>query len=260
MRVQLTRQQPPAWAPMTLLIHPPATPPHRDRRQPRIPASYQHHPVNLLPPHYTTRASELGSHDDLCLGNALVELAHLESAQGLEETGAVVGPRAILVLEHLLGDLAVKFGGGVGQVRLHVNELLQLVELAVHLQYGHLLAEEGVGAVEELDARVRARKLAATGDPRDGGALIEQVGGLKIVHTLLHDHAHAQDLTLVVVGDELRGEHLDDHVGEGLLGIHKGVKVGLARFDGSLNGLQRVAALGHVALDLPRELDIVGDV
>lgn len=38
------------------------------------------------------------------------------------------------VLEHLLGDLAVEFGGGVAEVALYVDELLQLVEGAVHLQ------------------------------------------------------------------------------------------------------------------------------
>ena len=48
---------------------------------------------------------------------------------------------------------AVELGGRVAEVALHVDELLQLVKLPVHLQHGHLLAVERVGAVEELDAR-----------------------------------------------------------------------------------------------------------
>ena len=54
--------------------------------------------------------------------------------------------------------------------------------------------------------------------------------------------------------------HLDDDVGRLLLGVDVGVEVGLARLDGGLDGLQRVAALLHVALDLPGELDLVADV
>ena len=42
------------------------------------------------------------------------------------------------VLEHLLGDLSIEFGGGVAEVALHVDQLLQLVESAIHLQHGHL--------------------------------------------------------------------------------------------------------------------------
>jgi hypothetical protein len=76
---------------------------------------------------------------------------------------------------------------------------------------------------------------------------------------LLLDEAHAQDLALIVV-DQLRGQHLDDHVGVLLLGVDVGVKVGLAALDGLLDGVQAVAALRHVALDLPRKLDLVGDV
>ena len=143
---------------------------------------------------------------------------------------------------------------------LDVDELLELVELAVHLEDGDLLAKEGVGAVEELDARVRAGELAAAGDPRNGGALVEEVGGVEVLDTLLHDHANAEDLALVVVGDELGGEHLDHDVGILLLGVDELIEIGLARLDGSLDGLEGVTTLGHVTLDLPGELDVVGDV
>ena len=61
-------------------------------------------------------ASDLSGGDDLLLGDALVELAHLEAAEGLEEAGTVVGAGAVLVLEHLLGDLTVELGGGAGEV------------------------------------------------------------------------------------------------------------------------------------------------
>jgi hypothetical protein len=47
--------------------------------------------------------------------------------------------------------------------------------------------------------RVGARELAAARDPADGGALVEQVRRVEVLHTLLHDHAHAQDLALDVV-------------------------------------------------------------
>ncbi len=56
------------------------------------------------------------------------------------------------------------------------------------------------------------------------------------------------------------GARLDDHVGVLLLHVDVRVKVRLARLNAGLDALQRVAALGHVALDLPRKLDLVADV
>ena len=56
------------------------------------------------------------------------------------------------------------------------------------------------------------------------------------------------------------GEHLDDEVSVGFLGVNVLVKVGFAGLDGGLNVLQAVAALLHVALNLPRELDLGRDV
>ncbi len=66
-------------------------------------------------------------------------------------------------------------GAGVGEVALDVDELLQLVELAVHLQNGDVLAVERVRPVEELDAWEGARELPAAGNPRHRAALIKQV-------------------------------------------------------------------------------------
>tara|TARA_B100000524_G_C23339534_1_gene257887 strand:+ start:220 stop:507 length:288 start_codon:yes stop_codon:yes gene_type:complete len=56
------------------------------------------------------------------------------------------------------------------------------------------------------------------------------------------------------------GEHLDDDVGLGLLGLDVRGKVGLAVVDRLLHLLHRGAALSNVTLRLPRELDVVGDV
>ena len=92
-----------------------------------------------------------------------------------------------------------------------------------------------------------AGQLAAAGDPADGRALVKEVGGVEQLLALLLDQAHAQVLALLV-GDELRGQHLDDDVGVLLLGVDVGVEVGLAGLDGLLNGVERVSALSHIAL------------
>uniref|UniRef100_A0A1J3DGT8 Uncharacterized protein n=2 Tax=Noccaea caerulescens TaxID=107243 RepID=A0A1J3DGT8_NOCCA len=171
----------------------------------------------------------------LLLGDALVHLAHLQAHNGLEQAGAVVGAGEGGVLEHLLRDLAVELGRGVGQVALHVDELLQLVELAVHLQHRHLLAVVSVGAVEHLDAGEGAGQLAAAGDPGHGGALVKQVDRVEQLLAVLHDQAHAQDLALLLVGHQLGGQHLDDDVSLLLLGVNVGVEVGLACLNGLLD-------------------------
>lgn len=123
------------------------------------------------------------------------------------------------MLQHLLRDLSVELGGDVAQVGLYVDELVELVELAVHLEHRHLVAIVGVWPVEELDAGVRACELASAGNPGDRGALVEEVDGLEEWHTLLHHHAYPQDLPFVVVGDELSGQHLDDYIGVLFLGV-----------------------------------------
>ena len=97
-------------------------------------------------------------------------------------------------------------------------------------------------------------------DPRDGGTLVEQERRVEVGDVLLHDHAHTQNLTFVVIRNELRREHLDDDVGVLLLRVDEGVEIRLARLDGRLDGLERVTTLGHVALNLPRKLNLVGDV
>ena len=70
----------------------------------------------------------------------------------------------------------------------------------------------------------------------------------------------AVHLALLLVGDEVRGEHLEDDVRELALRRDERVEVGLSGFDRLLDRLERVAALDHVSLDLPGELDVVRDV
>merc|ERR1712193_84177 len=62
--------------------------------------------------------------DDLLVG-----LADLERAQRLEQARAVVRARRVLVLDDLLGPLAVELGARVAQVRLDVDELLELLPM-----------------------------------------------------------------------------------------------------------------------------------
>jgi hypothetical protein len=57
-----------------------------------------------------------------------------------------------------------------------------------------------------------------------------------------------------------QSNHPTHHVRVLLLRVDVGVKVGLARLDRLFDAVERVAALGHVALDLPRKLDVVRDV
>lgn len=104
---------------------------------------------------------------------------------------------------------------------------LKVVELAVHLDDRHLVVVVRVWAVGELDAREGAGQLAAAGHPRDGGALVEQEGGVEEFMAFLLHHAGAEDLALGVVGDELGGQHLDHHVGLAPLGGDEGIEVGL---------------------------------
>ena len=60
------------------------------------------------------------------------------------------------------------------------DSLLEVVELAVHLQHRDVVAQELVGAVGELDARVGAGQLLAAGRPLDRGALVEEVAGVEV--------------------------------------------------------------------------------
>ena len=81
---------------------------------------------------------------DLCSrlqGNASALISHLSDLQtnnGLKQACAVGGSWELGILQHLLSDLSIEFGAGVAEVALHIDEFLNLVKLAVHLQHGHL--------------------------------------------------------------------------------------------------------------------------
>ena len=76
---------------------------------------------------------------------------------------------------------------------------------------------------------------------------------------LLLDELDLEELAGRVV-DQVGEEHLDHDVRLRLLRLDVRREVGLARVDRRLHLLHRRAALGDVALCLPRELDVVGDV
>mmetsp|Transcript_13714 Transcript_13714/g.23546 ORF Transcript_13714/g.23546 Transcript_13714/m.23546 type:complete len:242 (+) Transcript_13714:448-1173(+) len=190
----------------------------------------------------------------------LVDLADLEAEENLEEAGAIRRSREVLVLENLLCELAVVFRRCVVQMALDVNELLKLVEVAVHLEQRDLGPHECVRSVEELNAWVRARELPATWHPRDRRALVVQVGRVEELHALLLDHPHPENLLLLVVGNQLSGQDLEDNVGVLLLGLNVRLEVWPPGFDALENVLELVAALCHISLDLPGKLHLVGNV
>mmetsp|Transcript_11820 Transcript_11820/g.16430 ORF Transcript_11820/g.16430 Transcript_11820/m.16430 type:complete len:410 (+) Transcript_11820:397-1626(+) len=198
--------------------------------------------------------------DHLLLGDGLIHFTQLEGSEGLEETSTVVGARGVGHLQHLLGKLAIELRPSLAQVALHVHKLLKVVELTIHLDNGNLVVEEGVRAVGELDTRVRASQFPAARGPADGGALVEQVSRLEVGVALLLDHSHAKDLAVGGVRDKLSGKHLDDDVGLGSLRGDEGLEIGLPGLDGGLDRLKGVTALFHITLDLPGELDLIGDV
>lgn len=77
---------------------------------------------------------------------------------------------------------------------------------------GYLLAKVGVRPVLELDAGERASELAAAGNPGDGAALIEEVGGVVQLDALLLNHAYPEHLPLLLIWDELGWQHLSWHI------------------------------------------------
>mmetsp|Transcript_21319 Transcript_21319/g.56133 ORF Transcript_21319/g.56133 Transcript_21319/m.56133 type:complete len:424 (+) Transcript_21319:199-1470(+) len=189
----------------------------------------------------------------------LERLADLEGADGLEEAGAVLRAGRVLVVDNLLGHLAVVLGAGVAQLRLDVDQLVERLDLAVHLEHRDGLAEPLVLVRLELDARRGRRQLVAVGHPRDVGALVHQVRRRQRLDRVLGDQLHLEELARRVV-DEVREEHLDDDVGLRLLRLNVRGEVGLAAVDRGLHVLHGRAALGNIALRLPRELDLVRDV
>lgn len=74
----------------------------------------------------------------LLLGSALIDFTDLQPNYGLEEACSVGGSGEAGVFQHLLCDLTIKLRRGAAQVAFHIDELLKLVELAIHLQDRHL--------------------------------------------------------------------------------------------------------------------------
>ena len=191
-------------------------------------------------------------------GLLLVELADGEGGEGLHEAGAVVGAGGVSEGKHGLGELAVELGGGVGELGLDVDELLDVVEGAVHLEDLAVGAHVLLRAVSELDAGGGAGELLGRGLPGDLGALVEEVAGVEVGDALLLDGTDAEGL--LVLGVELGGEDLDGEVSVLLLGGDVGIEIGLTGLDGGKDGLEGVTTLLHVTLDLPVQLDLVTDV
>lgn len=143
------------------------------------------------------------------------------------------------------------------------------------------MVEISVGAIEELDAWVGACKLPPAGDPRDGGAFIEQINWAEILHSFLHDQSNSQDLPFIVIRNQLCGKHFyysirelllriclhpphyvnilkQTHTHE-LLCIHCAelvnrqvtnicIKIGLPGFDTGFDAFQAMSSLCHISL------------
>ena len=215
----------------------------------------------VRPPNNRTLSLGLDGSGGLVLGGSgllLVELADGEGGKGLHEAGAVVGAGGIGEGEHGLGELTVELGGGVGELGLDVDELLDVVEGAVHLEDLAGRAHVFLGAVGELHAGGRAGELVGRGLPGDLGALVEEVAGVEVGDALLLDGTDAEGL--LVLGVELGGENLNGEIGVLLLGGNVGIEIGLTGLDGGEDGLEGVTTLLHITLDLPVQLDLVTDV
>merc|ERR1719313_2481263 len=200
----------------------------------------------------------------LLLRKVLVHLADLQPTDGLEETRTVHAAGEAGVVEHLLGQLTIRLRARVTDLALAVADVVELGQVADHLQDNDVLVEVLLAGGGELEARRSSLELAAVRNPVHLRALVEDVSGVKELVIRLLDEAHPQRLIAVIqtnlVAGLPGGKHLDDDVRVLLLGVHVGSEVGLAALDGVLDLLQGPPALLHVALDLPRELDLVRDV
>ena len=76
----------------------------------------------------------------------------------------------------------------------------------------YLLAVVSIGAIGEFDAGVGASELPSTWYPRNGGAFIKEVDRVEELDTFLHDQSHSQNLSLVVIRDQLCWQHFDHSV------------------------------------------------
>ena len=135
---------------------------------------------------------------------------------------------------------------------------MDVVEGSIHLNNFSVRSKVILFIVSKLDSWARASELGGSRGPLNLRALVEKVARCEISNTLLLDASHTKGLLVFLV--ELCWQNFDDHVSELLLWVNVGIEVGLAGFDGCKDGFERVSAFLHVALDLPVELDIRGNV
>lgn len=176
----------------------------------------------------------------------------------MHQASSVVASGGFRKGEHGLRKFSVELRLGVAEGRLNVYKLLKVVEASVH---GNRLAGSAKvvgGSVGKLDSRGGGRELSGGRSPFNSGSFVEEVCGREVSDTFLLDAVDLQGLLVFRV--EFGGDDLDDHISELLLGVDVGVEIGLASFDGSKDGLQRVTTFFHITLDLPVKLDIRGDI
>mmetsp|Transcript_138620 Transcript_138620/g.241068 ORF Transcript_138620/g.241068 Transcript_138620/m.241068 type:complete len:458 (+) Transcript_138620:220-1593(+) len=199
----------------------------------------------------------------LLTSGTLVDLTDLESSQGLHETGSVVTTRGALQLHQLLGQLAELLGSGVVEELLNVQTLLQIGDDTIHLEDLNLVAHVLLGVVGELHTRVLTLQAVTARLPGDGGTLLNKVHGVEVLGADLLNEADLQKLDRavgVLRRGNVRGKNLNDDVGLRLLGSNVLVEVRLPLLNVGLDILKLPATLGHITLDLPGELDAVGDI
>ena len=195
------------------------------------------------------------------LGNGgllFVKVTDGECSKSLHKTGSVVASWGITEGKHGLCEFSIELGLGVAQGRLNVNNLLDVVEGSVHFENLGILSEVLFRSVGELDSWGGGRKLGGGRGPFDLGALIEEVAGVEVGNTFLLDATNTEGLLVFLV--KLGWQNFNDQVSILLLGVDVGIEVGLTGFDGGHDGFEGVSTLFHVTLDLPVELDFIGDV
>ena len=176
----------------------------------------------------------------------------------MHESGSVVGSRSIGKSKHGLGEFTVELGLGVGEGRFDVDKFLEVVEVSVHLNNLGGLAHVVFRSVLELHSRGRGGELVSGRSPFDAGSRVEQVAWGEVSDTFLLDASDTEGLLVFRVKGGR--EDLNDHIGIGLLGVNVGIEVRLAGFDGGHDGFEGVTTLFHITLDLPVELDLIGDI
>ena len=193
------------------------------------------------------------------LGSLLfVNVSDGECGKSLHESSSVVGSRGVRESEHSLCEFSVELGLGVGEGRFDVDKFLKVVEVSVHLNNLGSLTHVFLGSVLKLHSRGRGSKLVGSRSPFDAGSRVEQVAWGEVSDTILLDATDTEGLLVFLV--EGGREDFNDHIGISLLGVNVGIEVRLAGFDGGHDRFEGVTTLFHVTLDLPVELDIIGDI